>query len=64
MQTMVKNLSQIINDIYKLIRKKIQSNRKMSKSKSQEAIRQPINFSIKNKPKQKINKTETWMPCG
>lgn len=36
----------------------------MSKSKSQEAIRQPINFSIKNKPKQKINKTETWMPCG
>ena len=64
MQTMVKNLSQIINDMYKLIRKKIQSNRKMSKSKSQEAIRQPINFSIKNKPKQKINKTETWMPCG
>lgn len=40
----------------------IQSNRKMNKSKSQEGIRWPINFSIKTK--QKINKTQMWMPCG
>ena len=41
----------------------IQSNRKMNKSKSQEGIRWPINFSIKNKTKDKqdTNVDALWL---